>query len=1128
MRLQVAFDYLMVFTFVLLVFTILFASIAKQSIEFSSEQSFSQLQVAAQTIASEISDAGQGGNGFIATYSLPAELSILQYNLSLTKYGTVIVTSTQFGQNVTAVAFGGQYNILSNQSYLTKNTFYRIPTYNSIGSITFQNDLGTICVDVSCLSSLNKVSQLTVSQSTTGSVALNGQNSYLSYGNSGVFNDNYPFSMSVWFMPLGPLSSSSDYSIASNGGTSGDWTLQLNGNTLYVYLCTTVSCISTSDPNKISYTKWYNAVFTYNGVDLALYVDGAPVNLGAATGNLAFNANSFCFGNSCASGQTNFFQGQIANAQFYTSTLTSTQVQSLYAGGIGGLPVNTATLGFWSLLNGNLNDLSGNGYNGQSEGPLSYPTVADITATASNSTGNTITGALIGFSSTTGFYVNGPTTSNLTNSNGIASVFLNQTGPSAVATVQVTPFNGNSSETGNLIAWFPLNLGQGSQIGDTSELSATQFASNYLTGSITDASWSSPNYVALFDGQSSYIQIPANAALQKSTLTINSWVNVSGTGSSHFSWIVGRYGAYGVGICGKSLQLCYYDYGGTGEHDSIASLMPSVWYMVTAVISAGKETIYVNGANVLSGPLTIASQSNTFQIGGVALPFPGNTPSQFFNGSASNIQLYSSALTQNQINSLYSVGFAGSPLSTSLLAWWPLNGNAYDFSGNRYNGTIYGNLRMVTPSGIGGQFGPSHMLYASFNGVNSYVQASNITSFNTPTNTMTISGWVKYAAGEPSSIGWLAVRVNAYGLGACGTTLTVCYYNWGAPAGTGTKLSNAMLTPNTWYMMTAVINNPANSLASANTETIYLNGVEVLSGALSLASTANALDIGACASCNQYLDGGISNLQAYGSALTQSQIEQLYQQGISATPLLNSQIISWFPLDGNTNDYSNPQNQAAGIASNIVYYAQNTNPPTWTPELSGYGLYFNGADGNILINNNLQLSSSNGLTVSAWIYPVSSNSVGGSETLVSDWSTSGLGTGPFMLYLSANPANPQMMYLKSKSYVSGSLVSVSSSGATISPNSWYQAILVYNGTDENLYINGVKVGNTLKSGFISSSSGNTMTVGYSPVSPYNYFNGTIADIEVYNNGLTSQQVSQLYNAGLPITETVTVPMGGTV
>ena len=143
----------MVFTFVLLVFTILFASIAKQSIEFSSEQSFSQLQVVAQTIASEISDAGQGGNGFIATYSLPAELSILQYNISLTKYGTVIVTSTQFGQNVTAVAFGGQYNILSNQSYLTKNTFYSIPTYNSIGSITFQNDFGTICVDVSGLRS---------------------------------------------------------------------------------------------------------------------------------------------------------------------------------------------------------------------------------------------------------------------------------------------------------------------------------------------------------------------------------------------------------------------------------------------------------------------------------------------------------------------------------------------------------------------------------------------------------------------------------------------------------------------------------------------------------------------------------------------------------------------------------------------------------------------------------------------------------------------------------------------------------------------------------------------------------------------------------------------------------------
>ena len=160
MKLQIALDYMMVFIFILLIFMIMFLSIAKQRATFANEQSFAQLQIIAQTIASDISIAGQAGNGYTASFLLPAELSYLKYNVSITKFGTVIVSTNPFGHIVQAIAFSGQYNLLSNSSYLVppSNTYYAIPTYNGTGYLSVQNSQGTICVDYSCPSTSNQIS----------------------------------------------------------------------------------------------------------------------------------------------------------------------------------------------------------------------------------------------------------------------------------------------------------------------------------------------------------------------------------------------------------------------------------------------------------------------------------------------------------------------------------------------------------------------------------------------------------------------------------------------------------------------------------------------------------------------------------------------------------------------------------------------------------------------------------------------------------------------------------------------------------------------------------------------------------------------------------------------------------
>jgi hypothetical protein len=68
-----------------------------------------------------------------------------------------------------------------------------------------------------------------------------------------------------------------------------------------------------------------------------------------------------------------------------------------------------------------------------------------------------------------------------------------------------------------------------------------------------------------------------------------------------------------------------------------------------------------------------------------------------FNGSISDVQIYNTALSATQISRIYGEGLGGAPLSNAgLVGWWPLDGNAMDFSGNGNNG-VATNVQWVSP-----------------------------------------------------------------------------------------------------------------------------------------------------------------------------------------------------------------------------------------------------------------------------------------------------------------------------------------------------------------------------------------------------------------------------------------------
>jgi hypothetical protein len=122
-------------------------------------------------------------------------------------------------------------------------------------------------------------------------------------------------------------------------------------------------------------------------------------------------------------------------------------------------------------------------------------------------------------------------------------------------------------------------------------------------------------------------------------------------------------------------------------------LNPNKWYFGCLSFNGSVMKIYLNG--LLDGQGT---HTNPGVLGKYAQPVEvgGNWGSYWLNGSIANVQIYNTALTPQEIQYLYQQGLGGGPLRLqNLVGWWPLDGDAKDYSGNNNHGTINGGVTFV-------------------------------------------------------------------------------------------------------------------------------------------------------------------------------------------------------------------------------------------------------------------------------------------------------------------------------------------------------------------------------------------------------------------------------------------------
>jgi hypothetical protein len=198
-----------------------------------------------------------------------------------------------------------------------------------------------------------------------------------------------------------------------------------------------------------------------------------------------------------------------------------------------------------------------------------------------------------------------------------------------------------------------------------------------------------PEYVAQFDGQSSYINVGNGNGLNANTaITVSVWVKINslsdqmfvskglGTSITTFAYEIRVISGNPVFITGRADNTGY-------NLVTASAATTGTWYNLIGTFDGSSTKIYVNGVS------TTAAGSNSIPIvaNSVFIGERGFSSNYQVNGIIADVQIYNTALDGSQSNTLYLEGIGGAPVDPNhIVGWWPLNGDANDYSGNNNNG----------------------------------------------------------------------------------------------------------------------------------------------------------------------------------------------------------------------------------------------------------------------------------------------------------------------------------------------------------------------------------------------------------------------------------------------------------
>jgi hypothetical protein len=210
------------------------------------------------------------------------------------------------------------------------------------------------------------------------------------------------------------------------------------------------------------------------------------------------------------------------------------------------------------------------------------------------------------------------------------------------------------------------------------------------------------NLVGNFSGNSNYISLKENSVVNtSSSFSVAIWFKTTSYGA--MIWVGNGPMPNNVGAWWNPLYVANNgslfggdDNGTIFQTNHVVSNNAWNFAVLTQSVQSKTETLYLNGVEigVISPHIQGRFTPYYWAIGGGSgdgANWPDLPPISYFNGTLSDVQMYSNALSAQQVNALYLKGKGGSPIAGSnLMGWWPLDGNANDYSGNNNNGVAIG------------------------------------------------------------------------------------------------------------------------------------------------------------------------------------------------------------------------------------------------------------------------------------------------------------------------------------------------------------------------------------------------------------------------------------------------------
>ena len=608
------------------------------------------------------------------------------------------------------------------------------------------------------------------------------------------------------------------------------------------------------------------------------------------------------------------------------------------------------------------------------------------------------------------------------------------------------------------------------------------------------------NYSMDFDGTSGvYIIAGDNSSLGEgyTGYTISAWAKTPSSWESDYNAILTKKYSFYFGL-NQNHYLILNPGSGTSfrgyEVTSTTVLNLDTWYHFLVTADGTNVKLYINGSLDKTQAETNTAQNSNTTYAPYIGAYSNSGDFDTWKGQFDAICFFNYALSSSQVTTLYgssSTGI-GNPMSLSPkpVAYYPLGDQ------DAFNGADY----LVPNSSL-------KDYVFDFDGSNDYIDTNS--TFNTLTS-FTVSAWFKAddAAGTVRSI--VSTRVNGittskgFDIYISANVLTARVYNNGA-----TEVTQAFTDTSNWHNVVMTYNGTTLELFLDNSSTGTATGNYDNSGGRNLTIGKWGPVIGA----SYYFDGLISNVSIFNTALSTPNIETLYNNGSPLTSMSGfTSLQGWWKLnasdtyDGTNWTIEDHAGSNDGTSSGMSQANLVQSDLSFTSGYSPYALEFDGTNDYIDTNTNLNsLGVVNTFSISLWVKIATNGNydhIIGAPTSYSAWNTGfGLYTNTTGVRFWVDQWGPS-----GNTFVNS---------ASLSLNVWYHIAATFDTTNGlKLYVNAgtptTATGNGILDGltndiYIASTGTNT-----------NYaFNGSISNVSIWNTELTSAQVTEIYNEGVP-------------